>query len=228
LGAHNDFGGTMVGLQDGECSRQRPGGDPCRTAPGIGSSLSLIGCDAGEPWACEFVGLTDRGPNQDCQDLEDKYGVSLATHSARAGKGFPVPRFAPTITHLRAACGGRLELTRAIYLRDARGVPLTGVGNTDLDDPPYDYNCQAPLQLDAGGVDPEGIQPIVAPNGRLYYVLVEEYAPSLLVADETGQVLACCRMASHGHHAATADAMLQVLMRYSPASKPLPSAPCIA
>lgn len=93
-------------------------------------------------------------------------------------------------------------------LRGTDGRPLSGLPNTDRDDTPYAGGCVgAPLRRDVGGVDTEDVAPI---PGTDLLVLVEEYAPSVLVVHGlTGRVLA--RYVPHGLVAALADAPYPVV-----------------
>lgn len=172
--------------------------DVCRTTPAIGSGMNLLGCD-GTSGSCRFVGITDRGPNQDCGDLSDA-GVAGA---AASGKGFPVAAFSPTVTEFTLEKSGVVAITSMMHLKDSSGNPVTGVSNGAADDTPYDYNCQSQIAYDEGGMDTEGIQRITA-AGTEYYVVCEEYSPSVAVIEAATGV---------------------VKMRYTPQSKPLASAP---
>jgi len=173
--------------------------DVCRFTPAIGSGMNLIGC--GEDGACRFVGITDRGPNQDCGDLASA-GVAVASDS---GKGFPVAAFSPTITEFLLEKSGVVHVQSMMHLKDSSGAPVTGVSNNEEDDTPYDYKCQARVPYDEGGLDTEGIQLVTTPgSGLQYFVICEEYSPSVAVVEpSTGTVK----------------------IRYTPVSKPLPDAP---
>ncbi|GAB0496587.1 hypothetical protein MMPV_007900 [Pyropia vietnamensis] len=155
-----------------------PGGDellPCYNAPAIGSGAASLG----HGW---YVGLTDRGPNQDCEDLVDSGRHPEA--EGKKGKGFPVPAFSPSLIFykLHRRDGGRqgsVRFAKAVPLTGSNGQRVSGLPNTDRDDTPYGTNCAGnPLPYDVGGVDPEDVAPI--PHTRLL-VVVEEYAPSVMV-----------------------------------------------
>lgn len=155
-----------------------PGGDelvPCYDTPAIGSGAASLG----DGW---YVGLTDRGPNQDCEDLADSGRHPEA--EGKKGKGFPVPAFSPALVYfkLHRRGGGRqgdVRFAKAVPFKGTDGQRVSGLPNTDRDDTPYAGNCVGnPLPYDVGGVDPEDVAPI--PGTRLL-VVVEEYAPSVMV-----------------------------------------------
>lgn len=168
-----------------------PGGDPlvpCYDTPAIGSGAAALGGG----W---YVGLTDRGPNQDCEDLADSGRHPAA--EGKKGKGFPVPAFSPALIYYKLRRGrggggsrrGEVRFVKAVPLTGTRGERVSGLPNSLRDDTPYDGNCVGePLPYNVGGVDPEDVAPI--PGTRLL-VVVEEYAPSvMIVSAATGKVLA--------------------------------------
>lgn len=110
----------------------------------------------------------------------------------------PLPEFAPGIARLQLD-GESLTIREFIPLRNRNGQPLTGRSNEATDEPCYaSVDDQNPLPPDPGGVDPEGIRCL--PDGN--FLLSEEYSPSILVVSPHGEVL----------------------MRYTPKSKPLAGA----
>jgi hypothetical protein len=110
----------------------------------------------------------------------------------------PLPTFAPSIVRLKLH-DGALAISEFIALRDRSGKPLTGRSCEATDEPCYaSLDDTAPLPPDPGGIDPEGIRCL--PDGR--FLLSEEYSPSILVVSPRGEVL----------------------VRYTPQSKPLPGA----
>lgn len=130
----------------------------------------------------EWFGLTDRGPN-----------ATLRGPDGRERRVLPLSAFAPGIAQLRTN-GSGLGLVRYIPLRDSAGRPLTGLGNTDADEPGYtSVHAPKPHPPDPGGIDPEGLRCL--PNGD--FLVSEEYAPSLLRVDSQGRVL--WRLTPKGH-----------------------------
>jgi len=118
--------------------------------------------------------------------------------NGREHRVLPLPEFAPGIVRLRLD-GNALDLQEFIALRDQHGKPLTGRSNEKTDEPCYaSADAARPLPADPGGVDPEGIRCL--PDGR--FLLSEEYSPSILVVSPRGEVL----------------------VRYTPKSKPLAGA----
>ena len=108
---------------------------------------------------------------------------------------FPLPHFAPSIVRFKIN-DSRIELLAVTPLRDRDGNLLTGMSNGDGEEPCYESPyAKTPLPFDPSGVDPEGVR--VLPDGR--FLISEEYGPSLLVVNTNGEVL----------------------IRYTPANKPL-------
>lgn len=132
--------------------------------------------------------------------ITDRGPNALLEHDANGEERrvLPLPTFAPGIVRLKLH-DGALLISEFIALRDRSGKPLTGRSCEATDEPCYAslYDA-APLPPDPGGVDPEGIRCL--PDGR--FLLSEEYSPSILVVSPRGEVL----------------------MRYTPKSKPLPGA----
>lgn len=169
-----------------------PGGDklvPCYDAPAIGSGAAALG----EGW---YVGLTDRGPNQDCEDLADSGRHPAA--EGKKGKGFPIPAFSPSLIYYKLRHGhyqrgggrrGEVRFAKAVPFTGTRGERVSGLPNSPRDDTPYAGNCaEEPLPYNVSGVDPEDVAPI--PGTRLL-VVVEEYAPSVMVLSSvSGEILA--------------------------------------
>lgn len=164
-----------VGAPPFNLAQARRNGLDYTNLPAFGSGLALNA-------AGEWFGLTDRGPN-----------VALRGPDGRSRRVLPLPQFAPGIAQLRTN-GNALQLVRYIPLRNAAGQPLSGLGNTNDDEPAYaSAHAQEPLPPDLGGVDPEGLRCL--PNGD--FLVSEEYAPSLLRVDKHGRVL--WRLTPKGH-----------------------------
>jgi len=168
----------------GACDDDRDDGAVCYDRPAVGSGLAAVAPGL-------FVGVTDRGPNQDCGELAAlDGGRAYPAAAGKAGKGFPVRAFAPTLVYFSLSPGGgAVNVVRSVPLAGTNGTPVTGLPNTARDDTPYAAGCGGePLAYDVGGLDTEDVAPI--PDTDLL-VLVEEYAPSVvLVHGLTGRILA--------------------------------------
>lgn len=165
------------------CGLSRDAGSVCHDKPAIGSGLAQLRPNY-------FLGLTDRGPNQDCEDLFDIDQVKYADAQGKDGKGFPVRAFAPTIVHFRPSKILRvLDVIKTVPLRGSDGAPISGISNTPADDTPYGLNCAGNrIPFDPSGLDTEDLAPIL---GTKYAVIVDEYAPSVVLANyETGEIIA--------------------------------------
>lgn len=148
----------------------RPAGQVCPDLPGMGSGLAQVGPNS-------FIALTDRGPNQDCEDLFATDPVLYPAAEGKDGKGFPVPGFSPTFAYFDVV-DNEIQPTKYVHLRNTKGRRVSGVSNTERDDIPYGPDCRKRLELDPAGVDPEDIALI---PGSKYVAIVEEYSPSVLV-----------------------------------------------
>lgn len=156
------------------CSPCRDDGEVCHNLPALGSGLALIAPG-------KFVGLTDRGPNQDCEDLADLDPVKYSDAVGKAGKGFPTKGFAPTMTHFSVGADGELVVEKSVPLKLHYGKPISGLPNTDADDTPYAANCKGePLAKDPNGLDTEDLALI---PGTDYVAIVDEYSPSIAIAN---------------------------------------------
>ncbi len=111
---------------------------------------------------------------------------------------FPLPRFCPTIFRLGLA-GKEIRILQSIPLVDSRRKFINGLSNVKGEERLFESpDAKTALAYNQDGVDPEAIR--VLPDGK--FLLSEEYSPSILVVAADGQVL----------------------MRYTPKSKPLPEA----
>lgn len=164
------------------CSEDRDAGTVCHDKPAIGSGFTQI-------FPNYFLGLTDRGPNQDCEDLYDLDPVKYADAAGKTGKGFPVMKFAPTIIHMRPLESGKLRHGDKVPLRGTDGMPITGLPNTAADDTPYAKDCVGnPLLYDPSGLDTEDLARF---PGTDYVAIVDEYSPSVVIANyKTGIIKA--------------------------------------
>ena len=139
-----------------------------RDRPSFGSGLTWLGGQ-------QFIGVTDRGPNDD--------------HPAVVGRAtgilFPLPRFTPSLVHF-AWRGGSIVVSTITPLHGKDGHGVTGLPNQVADGAGYDRPGAArPLPVDPNGLDIEGVRRL--PDGR--YLLADEYGPSLVVASAEGEVL---------------------------------------
>ena len=116
----------------------------------------------------EFWAITDRGPNGN-----------------PGRRTFVVPKFDPEILHVRVQ-NDRIVVMGAIPILDASGLPVTGLPNVGtFDETPYDFNGTNIIDLNASGLDTEGI--VRTRDGHFW--LVDEYSPSLLHVSPTGTVI---------------------------------------
>jgi len=142
--------------------------------PAMGSGLQRL-------YDNVFLGVTDRGPN-------------FTVGSARF---FPLPQFTPTIV-VFTAVNDQLALQGSMPIVGQSGAGVTGIPNSATEDsvPLLDPLIQIPYN--PSGMDIEDIHTL--PGGG--YILVEEYSPSVVIADANGVVA----------------------RRYTPATKTLPGA----
>ena len=130
---------------------------------GFGSGLAFDGK--------YFYALTDRGPNIDGANSNDKL--------------FPKPDFTPQIARLYLE-NGTLKLDRLILLKDGSGKNLTGIPNPPnlggTGENAFDLNGNK-LDFDPKGIDPEGI--VVMKDGSFW--IADEYGPHLIHFDASGK-----------------------------------------
>lgn len=116
--------------------------DICWEYIAIGSGMNSLGCDdESDISTCTFVGISDRGPNQDCGDM----GVR------DSGKGFPVKDFSPVITTFKLGAGNIAEIISQRNLKDSEGNFVSGISTAPTDDTPYTMNCADALDYDQNG-----------------------------------------------------------------------------
>ena len=143
-------------------------GLPFRDRPSFGSGLTWLGDD-------EFVGVTDRGPNDDDPQVVG-HGDGIL---------FPLPGFTPSLVRFRWQ-GRTIAVSAITPLHTRNGVGVTGLPNIEADGIGYDRPRSAtPIPMDITGLDIEGVRRL--PDGR--FLLVDEYGPSLVVASAEGEVL---------------------------------------
>lgn len=172
---------NSASLSGNECL-ERPFYSTCADTPAIASGLSLLGQN--ENKTLQFLGITDRGPNQDCGDCFDNQAdptlVGNATVNFNSGKGFPVPRFSPTFGIIQMGINSTATVTESCYLKDTLMQPVTGISTNPNDDTPRTAWCEADLEFDPNGQDSEDIHMIPGTN---YAMIVDEYLPSVSVVN---------------------------------------------
>ncbi len=142
-------------------------------------------------------GLARAGNNEFC-GITDRGPNGEVDTAKGTRRTFPLPDFCPAIVRFRLT-NEQIQIVRTIPLRDGHGKPLTGLSNLSTEERLYaSADARSPLPVDPNGVDPEAIR--VLPDGR--FLIAEEYSPSVLVVSAVGEVL----------------------VRYTPAAKPLTNA----
>ena len=135
---------------------------------GFGSSIAP---DPNDPTV--FYLLTDRGPN----------AAGVAANSIIFGKA----DFTPQIGKFRMK-DGLLTLEQTILLKNAAGLPLTGlpnpVGQGSTGETALDLNGQ-PIAPSADGIDSEGL--VLAADGTFW--ISDEYGPHIAHFDTTGKTI---------------------------------------
>lgn len=142
--------------------------------PAIGSGLQQL---AGN----HFLGITDRGP-------------SFTVGTARF---FPLPQFTPTIVLFQAE-SNTLTVDATLPLVGVSGAGITGIPNSATEDSAPFLDPATPLPYNPSGMDVEDVHTL--PGGG--FIIVEEYGPSVVIANPNGVVQ----------------------RRYTPASKTFPGA----
>ena len=135
---------------------------------GFGSSLAA---DPSDPTV--YYLLTDRGPN----------AAGATANSIIFGKA----DFTPQIGRFHVV-GNQLVLEKTILLKDAAGIPLTGlpnpVGQGSTGEIALDLNGQV-ITPDPNGIDSEGM--VLLPDGTFW--ISDEYGPHLVHFDATGKTI---------------------------------------
>jgi alkaline phosphatase len=142
--------------------------------PAIGSGLQRLDGN-------HYLGVTDRGPS-----------ITIGTKRL-----FPLPQFTPTIV-LFQAVRDQLTIDAVLPLVGQSGAGVTGIPNSATEDSTPFLDEATPLPYNPSGMDIEDVHTL--PGGR--FILVEEYSPSVVIADANGVML----------------------RRYTPVSKTLPGA----
>lgn len=136
----------------------------------------------------QFYALTDRGPNADF------------IGSAGAGKRFLIPDYTPCIGLFELQDNGTISKVKEILLKDASGIPITGLPNPKAlggtNEVPYDAagnlmtvhpelpfdEVTNPIKNDIHGLDPEGLAALK--DGSFW--ISDEYGPHLVHYDNEG------------------------------------------
>ncbi len=161
-----------------------PGGNTLKLNLGIGSAAWR---DPKDPPGVIWT-ITDRGPNLDCDGIEEITG--LGTDKLCAGdkkaKNFPLPDFTITIAKLEIGADNTAKLLETIPLKGKSGKPVSGLpftsGNYKLE-AAYDING-APIAGDPSGLDTETLSRL--PDGS--FVIGEEYGSSIVEVAADGTV----------------------------------------
>lgn len=174
----------------GEACDSRQVWDICNNDISLFSGLSIISQNNKEGFL--FAGVTDRGPNQACEDIGDakedddtewEGAWTVANpNSFDGGQGFPVRRFAPTMFALSADHSGKVIIEKSCYLKKTNGKPINGLSNIEgYDNTPYGAVCKGnPLNFSTSGLDTEDIQKIPGTN---LYIMADEYSPSIVIVN---------------------------------------------
>lgn len=159
---------TRFGYSSTEVATAEKNGLRRSDIPSVGSALVWLG-------GTTFMGLTDRGPNED----------HLDANGAVDGKIFPLPQFNPAMVKFELR-GNQLVPLEIIPITTLGGQPVTGLSTEKADDPIFtSASSNASLAYNQNGVDVEAMQQL--PNG--YWMMAEEYSSSLLVLNRRGQVM---------------------------------------
>ena len=159
---------TAMGYSSDALTASQKNGLKRTDLPAIGSGLVWLG-------GTQFMGITDRGPNEDHTDKDGKAD----------GKTFPLPSFAPTMVRFTLE-GNAIKPLEYIAITATNGKPITGLSNEVKDDAGFvSADSRDALPFDPNGLDTEALQRL--PDGR--WIVAEEYSPSIAVLSAKGQVL---------------------------------------
>ncbi|KAJ3051823.1 hypothetical protein HK097_007170 [Rhizophlyctis rosea] len=163
-------------------------GQICRDRPAYGSGVHYLNTPVNGntfPFPV-WISHTDRGPNQDCEELGENPNYNQGTEwEGRVGKGFPIPRFAPSVFSWTLDSNG-VKLIKNFSLKKSNGDQILGRSNTGNDDVNYGEACRGnTLPLTPDGIDFEDIHP--HPDG-IHFWGSDEYSPSVFIFDASGKV----------------------------------------
>jgi hypothetical protein len=161
-----------------------PGGKTLTLNRGIGSAAFRDSKDpAGVVWT-----VTDRGPNLDCEGIEELTGLGIDTLCAgdEKAKNFPQPDFTITIQKVETGADNTAKVTETIVLKTKSGKPVGGLpfsAEGFKTEAAYDVNGKL-LPVDVNGFDTETLARL--PDGS--FLIGEEYGPSLVEVAPDGTV----------------------------------------
>lgn len=131
--------------------------------------------------------LTDRGPNIECDELEELLGARCPPLApGKKGRLFTHPGYSPRIYPAAVSPAGELEVGIPVELRGPAGHRLTGIPN------PLRLAEREHLMGPDRGTIPESLAGVDTealashPDGG--YLVGEEFGPSILRVDEDGTV----------------------------------------
>lgn len=162
-----------------------PGGKTLTLNRGIGSAAFRDPKDpAGVVWT-----ITDRGPNLDCEGIEELTGLGIDTLCAGDGKAknFPQPDYNITIQKIEMGPDNVAKVAETIALKTKSGKPVGGLpfsAEGFKTEAAYDINGKL-LPVDVNGLDTETLARL--PDGS--FLVGEEYGPSLIEIAADGTVM---------------------------------------
>lgn len=162
-----------------------PGGKTIALNRGIGSAAFRDPKDpAGVVWT-----ITDRGPNLDCEGIEELTGLGIDSLCAGddKAKNFPQPGYNITIQKVETGADNTAKVTETIALKTKSGKPVGGLpfsAEGFKSEAAYGVDGKL-LSIDVNGLDTETLARL--PDGS--FLIGEEYAPSLVEVAADGTVL---------------------------------------
>ena len=111
--------------------------------------------------------------------------TSRSMSTTRNGAPSPCPTSPPSSSSLRVD-DEAIEIVDAAPIVNERGEPVTGLPNLEQDGEPFDFAADEVLAFNEDGLDIEGF--MRTSDGQFW--LADEYRPSLVKVDATGEVLA--------------------------------------
>ncbi|MFB6255764.1 MAG: esterase-like activity of phytase family protein, partial [Haloplanus sp.] len=176
-----DVDGTGLNLGDVDV----PGGETVSPVAAIGSGAFAAPSD-GQP---EFYAVADSGPGFDCDEAEAVTGRSGGEICGENASGSirPIPEYTPTIYRMTLNDDERVTLSGTTPLTDSNGAEINTLTNPLSNGTEQMFTVGGDeIPHDPNGVDVEG----VARTAEGTFWLSEEYAPSLIKLDASGEVLA--------------------------------------
>ncbi|RJF75652.1 esterase-like activity of phytase family protein [Deinococcus cavernae] len=159
---------TAFGYTAEQVAKAKTNGLRTTDLPAIGSGLLMLPDG-------DFLGITDRGPNEDHLNAAGKAD----------GKIFPMPEFSPTMIRFKAD-GSTIKPVSYTKMTDSQGNGITGLTNVTGEELPFESQASTtPLPFNVNGMDTEAIARF--PDGR--FIVVEETSPSIAILSDTGKVL---------------------------------------